>query len=73
MTPAQVGRGTGGPQDPDMTPTPAGLRAELAGLEFEHAAELEREVVEGRYHTGLASVVQLVGRKPHSGPDDGQA
>ena len=63
-TPAQVGRGTGGPQDPDMTPTLAGLRVELAGLEFEHAAELERDVVEGRYHTGVASVVQLVGRRP---------
>ena len=40
------------------------LRRELAGLEFLHAAELEREVREGAYHTGLAAVVQLVARKP---------
>lgn len=67
-TPAQVGRGTGGPQDPDMTPTLALLREELAGLVLTQAAELEREVVEGRYHTGLASVVQLVGQRPEVEP-----
>ena len=40
------------------------IRVELDGLEFEHGAELEREVVEGAGHTGLAAVVQLVARKP---------
>lgn len=39
------------------------LTRELAGLEFLHAQELEREVHEGRYHTGLASVVQVVARR----------
>jgi hypothetical protein len=37
------------------------LREELAGLEFVHARELDREVREGAYHTGVASVVQVVG------------
>ena len=60
-TPAQVGRGTGGPKDPDMLVTLAGLREELAGLEFVHACELDREVREGAYHTGVASVVQIIG------------
>jgi SAM-dependent methyltransferase len=73
-TPAQIGRGTGGPQDPDMTPTLAGLREELAGLELTHQAELERDVLEGRYHTGLAAVVQVIGRRPDAergtGPDN---
>jgi SAM-dependent methyltransferase len=62
-TPRQIGRGTGGPQDPDMAVSLAGLLEELAGLEFVHARELDREVREGAYHTGVASVVQVVGRR----------
>jgi len=62
--PSQIGRGTGGPSDVDMLPTVTILRDELAGLAFEHAEELVREVVEGPFHTGIASVVQVVARKP---------
>src|SRR3954454_15677081 len=60
-TPAQIGRGTGGPKDPDMLPTLAELTEELAGLEFVDACEMDREVREGAYHTGLALVVQIIG------------
>jgi hypothetical protein len=60
-TPEQIGRSTGGPKDPDMLPTLAELTEELAGLEFVHARGIEREVGEGAYHTGLASVVQIIG------------
>lgn len=60
-TPAQVLRGTGGPRQPELTMTLEGLRAELSGLRFDVAREITREVVEGRYHTGLADVVQLAG------------
>lgn len=63
-TPAQIGRGTGGPPVPELTMTVESLRRELAGLEFLHAAELEREVREGRYHTGPGAVVQVLARKP---------
>jgi len=70
-TPAQIGRGTGGPSDPDMLPTLAGLRGELLGLQLEHALELEREVLEGRYHTGVGSVVQIVGRRPRGRSETG--
>ncbi len=63
-TPRQLGQGTGGPQDASKFMTLAGLRRELAGLEFELGEELEREVIEGRYHTGRAEVVQVVARKP---------
>ena len=62
-TARQCGRGTGGPADPEMMPTLAELTAELAGLEFDHARELEREVREGSYHTGMAAVAQLVARR----------
>jgi 2-polyprenyl-3-methyl-5-hydroxy-6-metoxy-1,4-benzoquinol methylase len=63
-TPDQLGRGTGGPAVAEMTMTLAGLREELAGLEFVHAEELLREVVEGTGHTGLGAVVQVLARKP---------
>lgn len=61
--PAQLARGTGGPSDPAMLLSLATLRDELSGLDFVHAEELEREVREGAYHTGLASVVQVVARR----------
>ena len=38
----------------------ATLRAEFAGLRFAVAREIEREVIEGRYHTGVAAVVQML-------------
>ncbi len=44
------------------------LTRELAGLEILHTRELEREVREGAYHTGLASVVQLLARRGTAGP-----
>ena len=66
-TPEQLARGTGGPKDPDMLVTLADLTGELAGLEFVHARELEREAREGAYHTGVASVVQVVGRTDPGG------
>ncbi len=61
-TPGQCGRGTGGPSNPEWMLTLDRLTEELAGLEFLHAREFEREVREGLYHSGLASVVQLVAR-----------
>ncbi len=63
-TPDQIGRGTGGPAVPEMTMTLDLLRDELPGLDFVHAVELERDVVEGIGHTGVGAVVQLIARKP---------
>ena len=39
------------------------LERELEPLRFVHAAELEREIIEGDHHSGLGSVVQLVASK----------
>ncbi len=61
--PEQLQFGTGGPKTVDMLPTLAQLRAELLGLEFEHAAELVRDVHEGQGHAGRSAVVQVVARK----------
>ncbi len=60
---SQLARSTGGPKDADMLMTQDKLRRELPGLEVLHLREVEREVVEGQGHTGLASVVQFIGRK----------
>jgi SAM-dependent methyltransferase len=65
-TPNQIGRGTGGPPSAEMTMNLVALREELSGLQFIHAAELERSVVEGSGHTGVGAVVQLIARKPVS-------
>ena len=43
--------------------TAAELKVELAGLDLVHCAELDREVVEGAFHTGMAAVVQVIGIK----------
>jgi SAM-dependent methyltransferase len=63
FTPRQLGMGTGGPATLEMLMTLAGLRQELAGLRFIQTTELDREVVEGKFHTGLAAVVQVMGVK----------
>lgn len=63
-TPDQIGRGTGGPNTPEMTMTLALLREELAGLEELHGVEMVRTVVEGPGHTGDGAVVQFIARKP---------
>lgn len=60
----QLGRGTGGPQDLDLLMSLDDLKRELAGLELVHAVRVEREVHEGTGHTGLASVIQILGSKP---------
>ena len=62
-TPSQVGRGTGGPQDPSLTMNLGDLRKELSPLIFTTAHEIERNVAEGFGHTGMASVVQVIARK----------
>jgi SAM-dependent methyltransferase len=64
-TPNQIGRGTGGPQSADLMMTVDGLARELGTLEFVHAAELDREIIEGTNHTGVGSVVQLIARRSH--------
>jgi SAM-dependent methyltransferase len=63
-TPQQLALGTGGPADVELLMTADGLRRELAGLEFEICREVEREVVEGRFHSGRAAVVQVLARRP---------
>ena len=39
------------------------LSRELPGLHFDLLQEVEREIVEGTFHTGMAAVVQAVAHK----------
>jgi hypothetical protein len=59
----QLAYNTGGPQSLDMLMSLDDLKRELVGLEFIHAVQMERDVREGSRHTGLASVVQVIGIK----------
>lgn len=61
---AQLMRNTGGPKDSDMLLTCADVEREFSGCDVILSQEIDREVVEGTYHTGLASVVQFIARKP---------
>ena len=62
-TPKQVTLGTGGPPTPELTMTLNDLLQELSGLEILLAQEIERDVIEGIYHTGHAAVVQVIAQK----------
>jgi SAM-dependent methyltransferase len=62
-TPAQLAFDTGGPKSPELLMNLAGLRDELAGLEFLVGREIEREVIEGDGHTGRGAVVQILARR----------
>jgi SAM-dependent methyltransferase len=61
--PQQLDRGTGGPPDDARMLDLERLRPELGTLEWLLSREVERDVIEGRYHTGRASTVQLVARR----------
>lgn len=65
-TKAQISRNTGGPKDPDMLMARVEIENEFPNCEPLLSQEIEREVIEGRFHTGLASVLQFIARKmPH--------
>lgn len=66
-SPDQLQRDTGGPKDPNLLASLETILAELEGLEIVHQAALVRDVSEGQFHTGEASVVQVVGRRVGSG------
>jgi SAM-dependent methyltransferase len=62
-TPDQLKHGTGGGNSADVMQSKESLSLELAGLKFRHLRELEREVIEGTYHTGIGAVVQAIATK----------
>jgi hypothetical protein len=63
-TPAQLTLRTGGPPVRELLYTAEELREDFAGLELPVLREVQRDVVEGKLHTGRAAVVQVLARKP---------
>lgn len=59
----QLQRDTGGPKDADMLMTVSKIEREFPHLEPLILHETDRVVSEGTHHTGLASVIQFIGRK----------
>jgi SAM-dependent methyltransferase len=62
-TKSQLSRNTGGPKDPDLLLDLVELKQQFPNCELILGHEIEREVVEGKFHTGLAHVVQFIARK----------
>jgi len=62
-TKAQLARNTGGPKDPDLLMASLDLEEAFPNCEVTLSQEIERDVNEGEYHTGLASVVQFIAKK----------
>ena len=60
---SQLSRNTGGPKDPDILMTVEDILMEFPDCEVILCQEIEREIVEGEFHTGLACVVQFIARK----------
>jgi SAM-dependent methyltransferase len=63
FTPRQLELGTGGPKSRELLMELEFIRQELPGLRLEIAREIEREVVEGKFHKGTAAVVQILAVK----------
>ncbi len=61
--PRQLEFKTGGPPDASLMMTLNDLRGELFGLNFIVAREIEREIHEGKGHSGKSAVVQVICRK----------
>ncbi len=59
----QLSYDTGGPKNIDLLLDLDEVIRELDGLNFKIARVTEREVIEGDYHTGLGSVVQIAAEK----------
>ena len=63
-TPEQIAHGTGGPSDPANMYTETLLQEAFAGWEILTCRAYERNVQEGRGHSGLSALIDLIARKP---------
>ena len=62
--PRQLNFKTGGPPNAELMMTIKDLDSELNGLQFQIIHEIERDVQEGKGHSGLSAVTQVLARKP---------
>ncbi|GAB2681718.1 SAM-dependent methyltransferase [Aliiglaciecola aliphaticivorans] len=62
-TPEQLKHGTGGGKSIDSMTSKESILTDLDGLNFNHLEEIERDVIEGKYHTGRGAVIQVIATK----------
>ena len=62
--PEQLAYGTGGPPNAENMYTEVILRAAFVGWEVLVLREYDREVQEGRGHSGMSALIDLIARKP---------
>lgn len=63
-TPEQLAYGTGGPPFAENMYTEEQLRADFKGWDIVECNAYEREVQEGRGHSGMSALIDFVARKP---------
>jgi len=63
-TPKQLEFGTGGPPFAENMYTETPMRADFAGWDIVQCRAYEREVQEGRGHSGMSALMDFVARKP---------
>ncbi|RZV50664.1 MAG: class I SAM-dependent methyltransferase, partial [Deltaproteobacteria bacterium] len=59
-SPEQLRYRTGGPPNVELLYAPADLREDFSDLDIVQLEQVEAEIHEGQFHTGLGSVVRLV-------------
>ncbi len=62
--PEQIGYGTGGPPSAENLYTEAMLRKAFAGMEIVLLNAYDAPISEGRGHSGMSALIDLVARKP---------
>lgn len=60
----QLAYGTGGPGDASHLSSLDELKEAFDGFEFIVAQDIDREIQEGAYHSGVSAVTQFIARKP---------
>ncbi|WP_258239613.1 SAM-dependent methyltransferase [Pseudidiomarina homiensis] len=63
-TTAQLGRGTGGPDNADLMISKVELERAFKGYTIQVSQEIERDIHEGDRHNGRGAVCQFIARKP---------
>ena len=63
FTPKQLQFSSGGPKDVDLLVSTEQLIDELKGIEINELTETRKVLNEGTYHQGMASVIDLVGKR----------
>ncbi|CAG9295181.1 class I SAM-dependent methyltransferase [Celerinatantimonas diazotrophica] len=63
-SPWQLQLGTGGPKKREMLVELSELEQDFSALNFMTCRQLQKKIVEGIYHTGMADVVEMVAQRP---------